>query len=128
MKNTPLVKSALGLLVAAGASLPLAAVAASDDPYLLFFTDPSSAPTIHVAGIWNYDGAEVAERSTTAPSPDGLEGPIRSETMESAWSFEEGAAYDNLRQLHEPSPASLGAEGPVRSETMDAVDDSIPLP
>jgi len=40
--------------------------------------------------------------------------------MEPAWSYSDGAVYDNLRniQSHKTEPSQAGAQGPIRSEDM----------
>ena len=102
MKNSPILKYALSLLVLSGTSLPLASVAA----------------------VWDYDNAKSVEEpaAEAAPPRSGLEGPIRTETMEPARSQDAGAIYE-LGQIQqssaETSPGKRGAEGPVGKETAE---------
>jgi hypothetical protein len=102
MKNSPILKYALSLLVLSGTSLPLASVAA----------------------VWDYDNAKSVEEpaAEAAPPRSGLEGPIRTETMEPARSQDAGAIYE-LGQIQqssaEASPGKRGAEGPVGKETAE---------
>ena len=91
MKNSPLLKYALSLVVVSGISIPLAAI----------------------AGVWSYDNAQVAAQpaSEAAPPRSGLEGPIRTETMELAPSPDAGTIYE-LGQINQSSgEASLGSSG-----------------
>ena len=102
MTNSPILKYALSLLVLSGTSLPLASVAA----------------------VWDYDNAKSVEEpaAEAAPPRSGLEGPIRTETMEPARSQDAGAIYE-LGQIQqssaEASPGKRGAEGPVGKETAE---------
>ena len=102
MKNSPILKYALSLLVLSGTSLPLASVAA----------------------VWDYDNAKVVEQpaSQAEPPRSGLEGPIRTETMEPARSEDAGTIYE-LGQIQqspaEASPGKHGAAGPVGKETAE---------
>ena len=82
MKNSPILKYALSLLVLSGTSLPLASV----------------------AGVWDYDNAKSVERpaAEAAPPRSGLEGPIRTETMESPLSGDSGTIYE-LGQIQRSS-------------------------
>ena len=102
MKNSPILKYALSLMVLTGTSLPLASVAA----------------------VWDYDNAKSVEEpaAEAAPPRSGLEGPIRTETMEPARSQDAGAIYE-LGQIQqssaETSPGKRGAEGPVGKETAE---------
>ena len=105
MKNSPKLRYALSLLVLSGTSLPLASV----------------------AGVWDYDNAKSVEQSAAeaAPPRSGLEGPIRTETMEPARSQDAGAIYE-LGQIQqspaEASPGQRGAAGPVGKETAEFPD------
>ena len=102
MKNSPILKYALSLMVLTGTSLPLASV----------------------AGVWDYDNAKSVEQpaAEAAPPRSGLEGPIRTETMEPARSQDAGAIYE-LGQIQqspaEASPGKHGAAGPVGKETAE---------
>ena len=102
MKNSPKLRYALSLLVLSGTCLPLASV----------------------AGVWDYDNAKsVAQPAAEAAAPrSGLEGPIRTETMEPARSQDAGAIYE-LGQIQqspaEASPGQRGAAGPVGKETAE---------
>ena len=89
MTNSPILKYALGLLVLSGTSLPLASL----------------------AGAWDYDNAKSVEQpaAEAAPPRSGLEGPIRTETMESLPSQDAGAIYE-LGQIQRSSgDASSGS-------------------
>ena len=102
MKNSPILKYALSLLVLSGTSLPLASV----------------------AGVWDYDNAKSVEQpaAEAAPPRSGLEGPIRTETMEPSLSGDSGTIYElgQIQQLSgEASPGKRGAEGPVGKETAE---------
>lgn len=110
MKNSPILKYALSLAVLSGASIPLAAV----------------------AGVWDYDSPRSVEQpaAEAAPPRSGLEGPIRTETMEPSWSQDAGTIYERgqiPQSSGEASPGKLGAEGPVRNETVKVPDDSFVL-
>lgn len=110
MKNSPISKYALGFIVLSCASLPLASVAA----------------------VWDYDNAKSVEQpaSQAEPPRSGLEGPIRTETMEPSWSQDAGTIYERgqiPQSSGEASPGKLGAEGPVRNETVKVPDDSFVL-
>jgi hypothetical protein len=54
-------------------------------------------------------GASMPLASIGADMPDRATGP--------AWSYEEGATYDNLRNVQE-FKGMMGAQGPVRKEDM----------
>ena len=89
MKNSPILKYALGLLVLSGTSLPLASL----------------------AFVWDDDNAKSVEQpaAEAAPPRSGLEGPIRTETMESLPSQDAGAIYE-LGQIQRSSgDASSGS-------------------
>lgn len=93
MKNSPILKYALALVVLSGTSLPL----------------------VSVAGVWDYDGARSLEQSAAeaAPPRAGLEGPIRMETMEPALSGDPGTIYE-LGQIQRSSgDASSGGANPA---------------
>ena len=110
MKNSPILKYALGFIVLSCASIPLASVAA----------------------VWDYDNAKAVEQPApeAAPPRSGLEGPIRTETMEPSWSQDAGTIYERgqiPQSSGEASPGKLGAEGPVRNETVKVPDDSFVL-
>ena len=105
MKNSPILKYALGLLVLSGTSLPLASV----------------------AGVWDSDNAKSLEQpaAEAAPPRSGLEGPIRTETMESLASPDAGAIYERgqfQQSSGEASPGKRGAEGPLGRETAEFTD------
>ncbi|MBL8421147.1 MAG: hypothetical protein JNK92_10985 [Dechloromonas sp.] len=102
MKNSPILKYALGLLVLSGTSLPLASI----------------------AGVWDYDNAKSVEQSAAeaAPPRSGLEGPIRTETMESLPSQDAGAIYERgqiKQSFAEASPGKPGAEVPLGRATAE---------
>ncbi len=102
MKNSPILKYALSLAVLSGASIPLAAV----------------------AGVWDYDSPRSVEQpaAEAAPPRSGLEGPIRTETMEPAQSGDSGTIYE-LGQIQrssgDASPGQRGAESPLGKETTE---------
>ena len=102
MKNSPLLKYALSLVVLSGISIPLAAV----------------------AGVWSYDNAQAAAQpaSEAAPPRSGLEGPIRTETMELSPSPDAGTVYE-LGQIQqssgEASSGQRGAESPLGKDTTE---------
>ena len=103
MKNSPILKYALGLLVLSGTSLPLASV----------------------AGVWDSDNAKSLEQpaAEAAPPRSGLEGPIRTETMESLPSQDAGAIYERgqvQQSSGEASPGKRGAEGPLGSAASES--------
>jgi hypothetical protein len=111
MKNSPISKYALCFMVISCTSIPLASVAA----------------------VWDYDNAKSVEQpaSEAAPPRSGLEGPIRTETMEPSWSQDAGTIYERgqiPQSSGDASPGNLGAEGPVRNETMKVLDDSFMIP
>ena len=107
MKNSPILKYALGLLVLSGTSLPLASV----------------------AGVWDSDNAKSLEQpaAEAAPPRSGLEGPIRTETMESLASQDAGAIYERgqfqqssgKRRQANAAPRVRLAERPRNSPTRD---------
>ena len=89
MNNSPILKYALGLVVLSGTSIPLASV----------------------AGVWEYDSPRAIEQpaAEAAPPRSGLEGPIRTETMEPAQSGDSGTIYE-LGQIQRSSgDASSGS-------------------
>ena len=89
MKNSPILKYALGFIVLSCASIPLASVAA----------------------VWDYDNAKAVEQPApeAAPPRSGLEGPIRTETMEPALSGDPATIYE-LGQIQRSSgDASSGS-------------------
>jgi hypothetical protein len=93
MNNSPILKYALSLVVLSGTSLPLASV----------------------AGVWEYDNPRAIEQpaAEAAPPRAGLEGPIRTETMEPALSGNPGTV-DELGQIQRSSgDASSGAANPA---------------
>ena len=115
MKNSPKLKSALSLLVLSGTFLPLASI----------------------AGVWDYDNVKSVEqpaaesaapKSVEQPAAEaagprsGLEGPLRTETMEPARSEDAGTIYE-LGQIQqspaEASPGKHGAAGPIGKETAE---------
>ena len=102
MKNSPISKYALGFIVLSCASIPLASVAA----------------------VWDYDNAKSVEQpaSQAEPPRSGLEGPIRTETMEPALSGDSGTIYE-LGQIQrssgDASPGQRGAESPLGKETTE---------
>lgn len=102
MKNSPILKYALTLLVVSGASVPLASV----------------------AGVWDYDSPKTVEQpaADAAPPRSGLEGPIRTETMEPSRSEDAGTIYERGQIPQSSGEASLGASvpaGPVGKETAE---------
>ena len=110
MKNSPILKYALSLMVLSGTSLPL----------------------VSIAGVWDYDNAKSVEQpaSDAAPPRSGLEGPIRTETMEPSWSQDAGTIYERGQIPQSSGEVSLGksgAEGPVRNDTVKVPDDSFVL-
>ena len=89
MKNSPILKYALSLVVLSGTSIPLASV----------------------AGVWDYDNPRALEQpaAESAPPRSGLEGPIRTETMEPALSGDSGTIHE-LGQIQRSSgDASSGS-------------------
>ena len=89
MKNSPILKYALGLVVLSGTSIPLASV----------------------AGVWEYDSPRATEQpaAEAAPPRSGLEGPVRTETMEPAPSGDPGTIHE-LGQIQRSSgDASSGS-------------------
>lgn len=93
MKNSPILKYALGLAVLSGTSLPL----------------------VSVAGVWDYDSARSVEQPAAEATPprSGLEGPIRTETMEPALTGDPGTIYE-LGQIQRSSgDASSGSANPA---------------
>ena len=102
MKNSPILKYALSLMVLTGTSLPLASV----------------------ADVWDYDSVKSVEQpaAEALPARSGLEGPIRTETMEALPSQDAGAIYERgqfQQSSGEASPGKRGAEGPVGKETAE---------
>jgi len=93
MNNSPILKYALGLLVVSGTSLPLASV----------------------AGVWEYDTPRGAAHpaAEAAPPRSGLEGPIRTETMEPARSEDAGTIFERGQIPQSSGEVSLGASGPA---------------
>ena len=93
MKNSPILKYALGFIVLSCASIPLASVAA----------------------VWDYDNAKAVEQPApeAAPPRSGLEGPIRTETMEPSRSEDAGTIYERGQIPQSSGEASLGASGPA---------------
>ena len=106
MKFNPLPRSGLTLLLVAGALTPLSSSGASS-----LYEDGAA-----------YDNLRTIQSSLSmASSPQGAQGPVRTESMGPTWVFNsDGAAYDNLRTLQSASSmtSSQGAQGPVRTESM----------
>ena len=100
MKQVPLVKSCIGLLVVAGAYSP------------------------HVSVGRDLLPTGINEIQAELKAPAGAQGPVREETTERVTTFGEGAMYDNLRRIQESAgqmaSARYGAQGPIRTETPDA--------
>jgi hypothetical protein len=93
MNNSPILKYALGLVVLSGTCIPLASV----------------------AGVWEYDSPRAIEQPATeaAPPRAGLEGPIRTESMEPALSGDAGTIYE-LGQIQRSSgEAPSGVTNPA---------------
>lgn len=108
MERVPMLKSTLGLLLIAGASMPLASWAVSD----------------RIETAWSYsDGAAYdnlrhiqADKSGHLLGPQG---PIRTESMGPMWRNSDAAAYDNLGRIQAfKSDSSQSAQGPIRSDRM----------
>jgi hypothetical protein len=89
MKNSPILKYVLGLVMLSGTSLPL----------------------VSVAAVWDYDSARSVEQSTAeaAPRRAGLEGPIRTETMEPALSHDPAATPELGQMQRSSSDAPSGS-------------------
>ena len=113
MKHIPLLKSTLGLLVLAGASLPLPTVASTERMEPMWSYSDSAA----------YDNLRQIQAYKSEPVPAGMQGPIRTESMGPVWSSDDGAAYDNLRRIQSSrtDKAPEGAQGPVRTDSMSAL-------
>ena len=92
MKNSPILKYALSLMVLTGTSLPLASVAA----------------------VWDYDSVKSVEQpaAEALPARSGLEGPIRTETMEPSRSEDAGTIYERGQTPQSSGEVSLGTSGP----------------
>ena len=105
MKNVTLIRTSLGLLVAAGAWAPLSAL--SDD-----FLWPSQTST-YARSLQTHQGAD------TSAGP-GAPGSIRADAMALDKSHGEDALYYNIAMLQRSSsgmaPAQRGLQGPIRTE------------
>ena len=93
MKNSPILKYALGLVVLSGTSIPLASV----------------------AGVWEYDSPRAIEQpaAEAAPPRSGLEGPIRTETMEPSLSGDPAATPELGQTQRSSGDAPSGAANPA---------------
>lgn len=107
MKNSPLFKTGLRLLVIAGALTPIAVlsgtsmVAASDE------------------GAFYDNLRHIQAAQDSSGSMHGAQGPVRTDFVEPGWSSDESSFYDNLRKIQEtpkPMEAMRGAQGPVRDD------------
>lgn len=110
MKRIPMLKSTLGLLVIAGACMPISSLAANDN----------MEPTWSLSNGAVYDNLRNLQSYKPEPSQAGAQGPIRTESMGPMWSFSDGAVYDNLRNIQsfKSESGQSGAQGPIRTESM----------
>ena len=107
MKSVTLIRTSLGLLVAAGACAPLAAL--GDEEYILWHSQMSTKA-----------GSLQTQQRADARAERGAQGPIRTEAMELDRSHGEYALYYNIARLQQSSggkaSAQPGAQGPIRTE------------
>jgi hypothetical protein len=128
MKNSPKLKSALSLLVLSGTCLPLASVAGVWDYDNVKSVEQPAAEAAAPKSVEQPAAEAAAPKSVEQPAAEaaaprsGLEGPIRTETMEPARSEDAGTIYE-LGQIQqspaEASPGKHGAAGPVGKETAE---------
>lgn len=107
MERVPMLKSTLGLLLIAGASMPLPSWAAND----------------RIEPMWSYsEGAAYDNlRHIQAYKSEhllGAQGPIRTESMGPEWRNSDAAAYDNLSRIQafKSDSGQSGMRGPIRSD------------
>lgn len=103
MKHFPQLHSRLNLLIVAGAlTLPVA-----------LHADQNMYSPVH---------SNQSQQGGTLSYEMGGPGHSGTGTMDSGWSYSEGAVYDNLRRLQSSksmTSASQGAQGPIRSDNSD---------
>jgi hypothetical protein len=107
MKSVTFIRTSLGLLFAAGACVPLSALA--DEEYVLWHSQMSTK-----AG-----SLQTQQRADLGAQP-GAQGAIRTEAMDLDRSHGEDALYYNIAKLQQSSSgrasARPGAQGPIRTE------------
>lgn len=93
MNNSPILKYALSLLVLSGTSFPLASI----------------------AGVWDYDSPKSVQQpvAKAAAPRSGLEGPIRTETMEPTRSKDARTINERGEIPQSSGNVSLGASAPA---------------
>ena len=105
-------KSTLGLLVIAGACMPISSLAANDN----------MEPTWSYSQSAVYDNLRNLQSYKPESSQAGAQGRIRTESMGPMWSYSDDAVFDNLRNLQsfktESGQLGSGAQGPIRTESM----------
>lgn len=109
MKNSPLFKTGLRLLVIAGALTPFTTISAT------------SMVAAGNEGAFYDNLRQIQATHDSSGSMHGAQGPIRNDFVEPTWSSDESSLYDNLRKLQEapkPMEAMRGARGPVREDFM----------
>jgi hypothetical protein len=122
MKNKSLIKSGIGLLLAAGALAPVFAAVEANTEWsyregALYdnLRNASTAPGADMFGAqgpirtesripdkrgdgYNYDRLrDQATANVPSGAMYGAQGAIRTDSTEANWSYREGALYDNLR-------------------------------
>ncbi|HJV92953.1 MAG TPA: hypothetical protein VJ572_05705 [Azonexus sp.] len=123
MKSNMLRKSGLGLLIVAGAMVPMASSADNGSKYGHQATGTTmDSPSSYKTGDMYLELQNIQSSRTWSGSERGAQGPIRTERLDSSPS-ERGDMYFDLKNIQSSKGASVaerGAQGPIRTDSMDS--------
>lgn len=136
MKSNLLRKSGLGLLIVAGALVPMASSAEEGSKYGhqatgtamergdqgAIRTESMSADHALSDSVLFPDLQNVQFSKGWSATERGAQGPVRTESLDTSPSYKTGDMYFDLKNIHFSTGGSAterGAQGPVRTERMD---------
>ena len=120
MKSNMLRKSGLGLLIVAGAMVPMASSIGENSKFAYGATMETYQTSTE--GNLYQDLQNLQSGKGWAATERGAQGPIRMESMDTPLTANEGDLYQDLQKLQSSRQlsASSGAQGPIRTETMES--------